>query len=59
MNGTATHAQAITAREASRIYRCTLGHIYNMALRDKWRRVRHGGRIYYHPEDVDKTLGRD
>lgn len=51
--------KAITATEASRLYQCTRGHIYNMALRDKWRRVRLHGRIYYHPTDVDNTLGRD
>lgn len=54
MNG-----RALTAKEVAKVYGCTLGHVYNMALRDKWHRIRMHGRVYYNPDDVDKTLGRD
>lgn len=54
-----TGARALTAREAAKIHHCTVAHVYNMATRDKWRKIRLHGRIYYHPKDVDKTLGHD
>lgn len=49
----------ITADDAAKLYRTTIGYIYKLARRDDWRRIHHERRVYYRLDDVDSSLGRD
>jgi hypothetical protein len=48
----------ITAEDVARNYRRTVDHIYVIARRRQWRRIRWQGRVHYYLDDVDRTLGR-
>lgn len=49
----------ISAVDAAKLYRTTIGYIYKLARRDRWRRIHHQRRVYYHLDDVDSSLGQD
>jgi hypothetical protein len=49
----------ITPADAARDYRRQLGHIYVLASRHGWHRIRWQGRVYYDLNEVDAVLGRD
>lgn len=51
--------QLLSAAEVAGAYRLSVGHVHLLAHRHKWRRIRHGGRVYYALADVDRVLGRD
>lgn len=53
-----TVAPPLTATEAAKVYCTTIGYVYKIARRDKWRRVWHHGRLYYHGTDVERSLGQ-
>lgn len=46
-----------TPEQAAKAYKTSVGYIYKMASLHKWRRLRHDGQVYYHWDDVSKTLG--
>lgn len=48
----------MTASDVARIYKTTTSYVYRLACTHKWRRIRHNGSVYYHAEDVDKSLGK-
>jgi hypothetical protein len=56
---TAPRQAPVTAEDAARIYQVPIAHIYKLAHRHQWRRVRYAGRVHYHAEDVDAILGQD
>lgn len=47
----------ITPADAAHIYRRSIGHIYVLARRHRWRRITVHGRTHYHLAEVDATLG--
>lgn len=53
-----TTVRLLSAEEVAAVYGRSLAAIHVMAHRKKWRRIKHGGRVYYNLDDVDKTLGR-
>lgn len=48
----------VTPEQAAQAYDTSVGYIYKMASLHQWRKVRHVGRVYYHWDDVGKTLGK-
>lgn len=49
---------ALSAQDVAHIYRTTISYVHKLASLHQWRRIRHNGNTYYHPEDVDKSLGK-
>ncbi|MEQ8148061.1 hypothetical protein [Streptomyces sp. OP7] len=47
----------MTARDIARLWGLAPGSVYRRASEDRWRRQAHGGRTYYHGEDVSTSLG--
>lgn len=48
----------MTAEDIARLYRTTIAYVRKRASLDRWRRVRQDGRTHYHPDDVDRSLGK-
>jgi hypothetical protein len=48
----------LTAEDVARVYKTTVSYVRKRASLDQWRRIRHDGRIHYHPDDVDRSLGK-
>ena len=59
MNAALTVIRLVTVPEIAHNYGVKPGYIHVLAHRKKWRRIKHGGRVYYDLADVDKVLGRD
>lgn len=49
----------LSAAEVAANYKLRLGYVHVLAHRHKWRRIKHGGQVYYDLADVDATLGQD
>jgi hypothetical protein len=49
----------VTPQQAAANYRTTVAYIYKLANRDRWRRIRHAGRVYYDLHEIDRTLGNN
>jgi len=39
-------------------YHVTVKYVRNLASQHKWRRIRFGGRVYYHWDDAGNHLGK-
>jgi len=48
----------VTVDDIASAYKTTVSYVRKRASLDRWRKVRLGGRTHYHPEDVDRSLGR-
>lgn len=49
----------LSAAEIVEVYGVKLGHVWVLAHRHGWRRIKHGGRVYYDVADVDRVLGKN
>jgi hypothetical protein len=49
----------LSAAEVAANYGVKQSHVWVLAHRHGWRRIKHGGRVYYDLADVDKVLGKD
>jgi hypothetical protein len=49
----------LAASEVAKAYGIKPGHVWVLAHRHGWRRIKHGGFVYYDLADVDKVLGKD
>jgi len=47
-----------TPQQVATAYKMSLAYIYKMASLNQWRRVRYGGRVHYHWDDVGESLGK-
>jgi len=47
-----------TGHDIAAAYGTTIGYVRKMASLHYWRKVRHGGRTYYHWDDAGKSLGK-
>jgi len=56
MTGT---VRLLSAAEVAKAYGLRAGYVHVLAHRHKWRRIKHGGFVYYDLDDVDKVLGKD
>lgn len=54
-----TAVQLLDVREIAATYHVRPGYVHVLAHRHKWRRIKHGGRVYYDLADVDAVLGHD
>lgn len=54
-----TALRLLSASEVAANYGIKPGHVWVLAHRHNWRRIKHDGRVYYDLADVDKVLGRD
>ena len=48
----------VTVAEVVRLYRVKASYVYWLASTQRWRRLRHEGRVYYDLADVDRALGK-
>lgn len=49
----------LSVAEIAATYHVRVGYVHLLAHRNKWRRVKWQGRVYYDLDDVDKALGRE
>jgi hypothetical protein len=49
----------LSVSEIAKSYGKRPSHVHVLAHRHGWRRIKHGGRVYYDLADVDKVLGKD
>ena len=55
---------ALTAQQARRWIELhtgkpvTIGQLYTLAWRNKWRRITQGRTVFYHIDDIDATLAK-
>ena len=53
------HPGYITAADVVACYDVTIGYVYKLASVKGWRRYTLDGKVRYHLDDVDATLGED
>ena len=46
----------LSAGDIAQLMRWSERHVYNLASRHRWRRIRHGRRVLYHWRDVSDTV---